>query len=52
MWTELTEYTNQAAYASVAAIAEKRAAIVRTIAAYARHAASGQTCSARLVFRG
>jgi ABC-type nitrate/sulfonate/bicarbonate transport system substrate-binding protein len=36
MWTELTEYTNQAAYASTATIAGKREAIVRIIAAYAK----------------
>jgi ABC-type nitrate/sulfonate/bicarbonate transport system substrate-binding protein len=35
-WTELPEYTNQAAYATTATIAAKREAIVRMIAAYAK----------------
>lgn len=36
MWTELSEYTNQAAFTSDAAIAGKRDAVVRAIASYAR----------------
>jgi ABC-type nitrate/sulfonate/bicarbonate transport system substrate-binding protein len=36
MWTELTEYTSQASYATDAAIALKRDAIVRALAAYAK----------------
>ena len=36
MWTELSQYTNQAAYTSETAIAEKREVIVRSIAAYAK----------------
>jgi ABC-type nitrate/sulfonate/bicarbonate transport system substrate-binding protein len=35
-WTELPEYTNQAAYTTDAAIATKRDAMVRMIAAYAK----------------
>ena len=36
MWSELPEYTSQASYASDAAIATKREAIVRVLAAYAK----------------
>ena len=36
IWTELPEYTNQAAYTSEAALTDKRDAIVRAIAAYAK----------------
>ena len=36
MWTELPEYTYQFMYASDRAIAEKREAVVRTLAAYAK----------------
>ena len=36
MWTEMPEYTSQASYTTDAAIAGKRAAIVRALAAYAK----------------
>ncbi len=36
MWTELSEYTNQAAYTSQTMIDEKRDVLIRTIAAYAK----------------
>ena len=47
MWTELSEYTNQAAYTSQAMIDEKRDVLIRTIAAYAKIYRFFQTAQSR-----
>ena len=47
MWTELSEYTNQAAYTSQAMIDEKRDVLIRTIASYARIYRFFQTAQSR-----